>query len=238
MFFFGIVLNVHAQNSFKVTYHISEVKLQGSAENLNEEGKHFTQQVIDYSKNVNYILISNQKASYFEAEEGLSKESDSPLEEILSRMSKRFTSFNTKSYINYEQDSIVFVRNLVGQDFTVIRECYNFIWSIKKDSKTILGFEAKKAEGTYHHPVTNKELKVIAWFIPSIPLQSGPDIFTGLPGLIAEVDLQGAVVTAKQIEPNKSMIIKKVDASKAMSQIEFENVIQSLTKKFDDYIND
>ncbi|MCF6295088.1 MAG: GLPGLI family protein, partial [Flavobacteriaceae bacterium] len=107
-------------------------------------------------------------------------------------------------------------------------------WIIKDGNKKILGFDAKKAEGNYYDPVTNRELKVEAWFIPSIPIQSGPDIFMGLPGLIAEVDLKGAVITVKKIETNQNLEIEKLDDSKAITQQEYEDIIKNLTKKFID----
>lgn len=237
IFYLGSIPNLYAQTAYKVTYYIAELKLQGSIDNLDERGKRLTKQVIDYSKGVNYILIASQDDSYFESEDILRIENDSPLDDILSRMAKRFTSFNKMVYADHNQDSIVFVRNIVNQDFTVKRNYFNFNWTLTKETKKILGFDAKKAEGNYYDPVTNKELKVEAWFIPSIPLQSGPDIFMGLPGLIAEVNLNGAVVTMKKIEPNLNLDIKKLDGSKAMNQKEYEDLIKNLTDKLEKFID-
>lgn len=234
VFFLGVIPNLHAQTSYKVTYYISEIKLQGSIDNLDEKGKRFTNQIIEHAKDVNYILIANNNNSYFESEDVLGKESDSPQKNILSRMAKRFASFNKKVYANHNEDNIVFVRNLVNQDFTVKRDYFDFNWVLKEETKKILGFDAKKAEGNYYDSVKNEELKIEVWFIPSIPLQSGPDIFMGLPGLIAEVNLKGAVVSAKKIEPNVNLEIEKVDDTKAMTQQEYENLIKRLTKKYID----
>ena len=54
----------------------------------------------------------------------------------------------------------------------------------------------------------------------------------GLPGLIAEVNLKGAVVTAKNIEQCDDLEIEKIDDSKAMTQKEYEDLISRLNKKF------
>lgn len=237
IFYLGFIPSFYAQTAYKVTYYIAELKLHGSIDNLDEKGKRFAKQVIDYSKDVNYILITNQVDSYFESEDILRRENDSPLEDILSRMAKRFTSFNKMVYANRNEGNIVFVRNIVNQDFIVKRDYFNFNWILKEETKKILCFDANKAEGNYYDPVTNKELKVEAWFIPSIPLQSGPDIFMGLPGLIAEVNLKGAVVTMKKIEQNLNLDIKKLDDSKAMNQKEYEDLIKNLTKKFEQLID-
>lgn len=234
IFFLVSISNIYAQITYKVTYFISDIKLQGSIDNLDERGKNFTKQVIARAKDVNYILIANQNESYFELENILKKENDAPVESLLSRTAQRFASFNKKIYANYNKNSIIFIKNLVNQDFIVKCSAIGFNWVIKNDTKKILGFDAKKAEGSYYYPVTSEELKVEAWFIPSIPLQSGPDIFMGLPGLIAEVSLKGAVVTVKKIESNLNLKINKIDDSNAMTQEEYKDLINRLTKKFID----
>ncbi len=229
MFLLVSTPNLYAQTSYKVTYNISEIKLQGSIDNLDEKGKRITKQVAARAKEVHYTLISNNENSYFQLEEVLKKESDSPLDNMLSKMAMRFPSFNKEVYTN--NNSIVFVRNLANKDFLVKRDLYNFNWAIKDESKNILGFVAKKAEGNYYDPIIDEELKVKAWFIPSIPLNSGPDIFNGLPGLIAEVNLKGAVVSVKSIERNTVLKIQEIDTSKSMTQKEYEDLIINLTKK-------
>ena len=100
-------------------------------------------------------------AGYPEGITILKKENNSPLEHILSRFALGFTSFNERIYANHKEDSIIFVKKLVNQDFIVKRGYFNFNWIIKDDNKKILGFDAKKAEGNYYDPVTNKELKVV-----------------------------------------------------------------------------
>ncbi|MCF6296118.1 MAG: GLPGLI family protein, partial [Flavobacteriaceae bacterium] len=154
LFFLGIIPSLYAQTAYKVTYYIAEPKMQGSLDNLDEKGKHFTKQVIARAKDVNYILIANQDESYFEREDILRIESDSPFEHILLRTAQRFVSFNERIYANHKEDSIIFVKKLVNHDFTVKRGYFNFNWIIKDDNKKILGFDAKKAEGNYYNPVT------------------------------------------------------------------------------------
>jgi GLPGLI family protein len=214
-------------------YRIAEPKIQGSTVGLDQNSKQLIKQVKAYAKNISYTLITTQDESFFEQDDILRKESDSPLERIISEMALSFASFNERIYSNRKDDTIVFVKKLVNQEFIVKRKSFDFSWSIKDENKKILGFEANKALGSYFDPVTNKDLKVEAWFIPSIALQAGPDIFAGLPGLIAEVHLKGAVVTIDKIDTNlKNLDIEKVDDSNAMLQEEYEALIKRLNKKF------
>ncbi len=225
--------NLYAQTTYKITYSVPEIKIEGPIDKVNGPNKQIFKQVLAYSKNLNYILIANQKESFFEEVDILSK-GDTPLENIYSQLAQRFTSFHESIYSNYDVDSLIVVKNLVDKDFMVKRGFYNFDWILKNESKIILGYEARKAEGKYYDPVTKKDLNVEAWFIPLIPLQSGPDIFMGLPGLIAEVNLKGAVVTVKAIEIDEKFIIEKIDESKAMTEQEYLDLIDSLNKKFID----
>lgn len=234
LFFLGIFSNLYAQTTYKVTYSISEPKLLGSKADLDEKDKQFVDQILNYAKSINYTLITNHLQSSFKREKVLKEDSNKSFDFILEKMAKRFASFNEAVYSNHKKDSIIFIKNLLDQDFKVKRASYNFKWVLKNGNKKILGLQARNAVGNYINPVTKKELKVEAWFIPSIPLQSGPDIFMGLPGLIAEVNLKKAVVTVNKIETNKKFEVEKVDGKKLMTQTEYQDLIKDLTKKFID----
>ena len=231
----GFMQNTSAQTTYKVTYHISEIKLHGSIDNLDEKGKQFTQKVIDKANRVNYQLIADPSSSSFKAEDVMRSENESQFDEVLTRMAKRFAGFNEEVYADHDEDSIVYTKNLVNKNFVVKRNFVDFDWEIKKDaSKKIMELDAKKAVGKYYNHVTNEHLTVEAWFVPSIPLQAGPDIFMGLPGLIVEVNLKGAVVSASKIEPVDDLKVEKIDDSKSLSQQEFDDTIKQLTKKYID----
>ena len=61
----------------------------------------------------------------------------------------------------------------------------HLIWQIQNETKVILGMKAQKATTTYGGR------NWVAWFTNEIPLQEGPYIFHGLPGLITEIhDIQ------------------------------------------------
>lgn len=229
--FLGIVPNLYAQTTYKVVYNVEPI-LQKPLDNTSQNTKDIIKRIVDYAESINYILVANQEESSFEEEEFLIKGAKSPLEDIYIKGARMITSFNEKTYTNYKIDSIVFVKNLLDEDFAVKRKVYEFNWKIKDTTKNVLGFQAKKAEGAYYNHVTDEELNVEVWFIPAIPLQAGPDIFTGLPGLIVEVHLGKAVIKARRIEQKQHLRIERPYEEQIMNQKEYEDLLSKLKGKF------
>ena len=59
-------------------------------------------------------------------------------------------------------------------------------WKITQEEKEVLGYRVIKAVKKYpYQDITTEDFgDYVAWFAPDIPLGSGPDVFSGLPGLI------------------------------------------------------
>jgi len=228
---------LYSQESYRVVYKITEPKMQGNMESLGEDGKQFFKKAFEYAKGLKYVLTTTQEESFFKLEDVLEKGDETPLEDILLKTAKRFTSFKNRVYIDINKNKIVFEKNLINKNFIVQRNQYIFNWKIKNATKKILGYNAKLATGEYYDEVVNKNKEVTAWFIPSIPIPIGPDIFMGLPGLIAEVEIEGAVVTMIEINSSKTLEIQKVDTSEAISQKDFNELIGGLNKKLNDIID-
>ncbi len=71
-----------------------------------------------------------------------------------------------------------------------------------------------------------KELKVTAWFTPEIPISNGPEKYTGLPGLILEINREGEVILLTEliINPKKHNPVKKPEKGKIVTKEEFKKV--------------
>lgn len=84
-----------------------------------------------------------------------------------------------KNYDKNEVNKYVFVPFVEPKYKLKIKE--NLIWNITNEKNKIGKFDCQKAETNYGGR------KWIAWFTNEIPLQDGPYIFRGLPGLIVEI---------------------------------------------------
>jgi len=238
-FLFFILLTsqlLFSQESYRITYKVTEPKMRGNTETLGDDGKQFFKKAFEYAKDLKYVLTTTQEQSFFKLEDVLEKGDETPLEKILFKTAKRFTSFKNRVYTEINKNRIVFEKSLVNKDFIVQRECYKFNWEIKDAKKNILGYNAQLATGNYYDKITNKDKIVKAWFIPSIPISIGPDIFMGLPGLIGEVEIQGATVTMSEIKSIINLEVKKINTSEALSEEEFNDLIINFNNKFNDII--
>lgn len=229
----GISPHLLAQTTVKITYKTEPI-LQGSLDGKSENMKVIVKKIIDHAKKTKYVLLTSPKESFFKKEEVMSKGDKTTYEKIFKEGASRFTGFHEKLYSDYQKTQIIFIQNLAGKEVVVKKQFHDFEWKIKKSSKSILGFATKKAESTYHDPITGDSHTIIAWFAPSIPIRSGPDIFTGLPGLILELELPKAVITAETIEEDEKLEIKKLNDKDALTQKEYEKLISKLNKKLID----
>lgn len=90
-------------------------------------------------------------------------------------------SIGHKIYRKFNDDKLL-VRSFCRQDEPIVYEdSSQFNWKIINEEKNISGVQCKKAITLF------RGREYIAWFALSIPIDSGPWKFHGLPGLILEV---------------------------------------------------
>ncbi len=79
-----------------------------------------------------------------------------------------------------DNECIIFAMKTYPQHY--LKEDVNVSWTIHKERQVIQGIDCIKASGSYggrnYH----------AWFAPSIPINDGPYVFRGLPGLIVKIE--------------------------------------------------
>lgn len=98
---------------------------------------------------------------------------------------------------NFSTASIVEQRELAEKEYIIEDSLKNLNWKLEDGTSTILGYACKKATSK-----TERGSTVEAYYTEEIPVSSGPESFSGLPGMILKVDVnnQHFVYTAKGIE--------------------------------------
>lgn len=226
--FLILTLNNWAQ-SYKVTYKIEPINLIENNEiyknNKSERVKNILENTIEYVKKEKYILLVNKSNSYFTKKTDMNIDFDGKSSMMYSKLASLIASFNKILFVDFDNNYLTFKRNLGGKYFIVKKdEFFEFNWELKEESKTILGYQAKKAIGTYYDIIRNKEFEIVAWYIPTFPISAGPDIYFGLPGLVGEVHLRKAIVKINLIEKFEKNI-EKPNFENVVTYEEYKNLV-------------
>ncbi|WP_068596826.1 GLPGLI family protein [Vaginella massiliensis] len=114
---------------------------------------------------------------------------------------RKAIKFN-KSIVNTKDGKYLFQGKIYNKNYEFIEEIPVLKWDLKENMKEILGYKCKEARVYY------KGRNWIAYYSEDIPLNDGPFIFNGLPGLILEVydDNNEHHFTAQGIDNNSSTI--------------------------------
>ncbi len=133
-----------------------------------------------------------------------------------------------ETYTDFEEKKIIEQKEIAGQKFLVQNVLATFPWKIDQTKKKkIQGYECVQAvfagrgmfknevivEGSQKSSTKDSTAQInqniIAWFTNQIPTPAGPGNFSGLPGLVLEVNINDGdmVYTASKID------LKKIDDS-------------------------
>lgn len=88
----------------------------------------------------------------------------------------------------YDGKEVFWKVNAFGEDFIVLNDKKN--WKLTSEKKKIGKYECNKAILEYKGKSSNKRY-ITAWYCPSINIPYGPIGYSGLPGLIMELDING-----------------------------------------------
>ena len=220
--FFLIFNTAYTQSSGKVTYQFSvPLILEGVA---TQDTKNFISNMVDYANKQQFELIfngSNSKFSYIET-----LNFDSEFDRKINNIAR--TAFTSPdSYTDLNQKKQFTVMN----DGTLIENSIGTVkWEITTETKKIGEYLAYKAILRIPFTNRNNELKerlVISWFAPSIPYSFGPKNFSGLPGLILELNEDQKTFIASKIELFENEIKVEFPRGKAISKEEYNRRLES-----------
>ncbi len=165
-----------------------------------------------FSKNATvrgYFEKAIQNASFLEFKLICQKENSkfsviSNLTELDISLNQTLLSFSNYTGLIYEEKNNILQQSIILGNNTFIKKAIKQDWILENKSKNIDGFVCYKATTTnkitygekiFNHPV-------IAWYCPSIPYNFGPNGYSGLPGLILDLQVRNVVYGATQIDLN------------------------------------
>jgi GLPGLI family protein len=137
-----------------------------------------------------------------------------------------FMKRNFKDYTLY--DGIT----LLGKTYLIHDSIVPPAWKIMNDMKEVAGHICMNA--SYND--TLRKQNTIVWFALDMPVSAGPDRFTGLPGIILEVDVNNGalVITADKIDLKPLTTELEVSAKikgKKINMAEYTGLIEKQIKE-------
>lgn len=138
----------------------------------------------------NNLYFSAKQSKYQESEEKAPNEFDDG-----TYAGRKETFYMTR---NYEKNTLFNALEILGKVYLVSDSLKAPDWKILNDLKEVAGHVCMNASLSD----TLLKQKITAWFALDIPVQSGPDRFWGLPGLILEVSINNGakIMTADKID--------------------------------------
>lgn len=193
-----------------------------------------------------YILTFNNKESIYKEEETL-KETSMYVQGYLAAMK----AYSTQSiYKNIENRSIMEEREFLGKRFLIDDSLPKIEWQLEKESKQIGEYIVFKATATrkvdlndYRTQISIKKdtvgeqdgaiFMLTAWYTPQIPVSNGPDEFSGLPGLILELNIGRTTFLCYKIilSSENASTIKPPKNGEIMTFEQFDEVVADKKKE-------
>ena len=149
-----------------------------------------------------------------------------------------------KIYKNAQDKISINETEMMGKFFLVTENLENSKWKMSGESKKIGQYTCYKATytkqveekvfsfGSWNQtngtnqskkPKKMRDVEVVAWFTPEIPVSSGPSWYQGLPGLILEVSDDDTTILCTKIvmNPKEKTKIKRPKKGKVISNQDF-----------------
>ncbi len=132
-------------------------------------------------------------------------------------------------YHNIDSKKLTEQRDFMTRKFLIEAQTDTIKWRLTGKQKMILNYMCMEAE------LVNSPKKTIAWFTPIIPVQSGPDGFAGLPGLILSVDIDNGKTilnaTSVELKPIASSDLVVPKEGKKVTRSEYDKMVADKMKE-------
>lgn len=167
-------------------------------------------------------------------------------------MRMNFRMPTTTTYTDIAKQMQYEERAFFEKEFLIVDSLKQYKWKLSEETKTIAKQLCKKAttmvtapqmrmrisrggennnDSTAKAPIKPKETELVVWYAENIPVSVGPDNYSGLPGVIMQMDLDnGATVTTAvevSVKYPKKELVQPTKGEK-MTRAQFQEQMQKL----------
>ena len=168
----------------------------------------------------------------------------------------------TATYTDITKQTQYEARAFFEKEFLIVDSLKQYKWKLSEETKTIAKQLCKKATTTItapqmsmrmnmrinrggenntdtiaSKPMKPKETELVVWYAENIPVSVGPDNYSGLPGVIMEMDLDNGATVTTAVEvsakyPKKELVqpTKGEKMTRAQYQENMQKLIQDMQK--------
>ncbi|WP_047247593.1 GLPGLI family protein [Maribacter thermophilus] len=262
MLFVGTATLMSQDFQGKATYQSkTQVNMDFGNRQIPEDRKKEMLERIKKANEKTYELIFNQTESIYEEQEKL--EQPGGRGGGRGPRFGGFSSSEGDLYKNIKEEKYLMKNDLFGKIFLVEDSLEKLDWKLESETRQIGNYTAFKATAVktikrpnmraiFRGPGGNrgeddkegeeenqeeefiiKEVEVVAWYTPEIPVNQGPGSYWGLPGLILAVSDDITTIVCSQIvlNPAEKVEIKAPSKGKKVTQEEYDTIAQEKTKE-------
>lgn len=216
LFFIISAPNIFASSGIQVTYSFN-VNMD---EKLNELPKHI-QEIIKskLEEEVLFTLVANHDESFYFVNKEFEPETHSEYSGNTERITKTNRSYSNY-YQNFRENEVLEQRLFQGQTYLIEFEREQLHWEIKEEEKEINGYLCKLAT------TMNNDKLIKVWFTEELEFSAGPAIYSGLPGLILEVETEGQLIQVVDLKQINSVSVNKPMEGLKITQNEMREIME------------
>lgn len=181
-----------------------------------------------------YTLTFNKNESLYKKNEKLSKPNP-----MASGIQITVADDSDVIYKNIQEHRYTKQTEIFGKQFLIQDSLKNPNWQLDNETKNIGEYTCFKASYTEKYTTQTlsldgqlehleKERMVTVWYTPQLPISNGPAEFSGLPGLILEInDGELTLICTKLvINPTEKITIEEPKKGKNVTQKEFDDITE------------
>lgn len=221
--FFTLISTTISAQKLEVKYqeitHIDEEALKVSIQSNSKSKKlpdNFKENMLkNLTDPKDYLLTIYDNQSYYKKEEKISNSQSGG-----SSFSISFSGVGNGLFKDISENEYLTSVSMFNKEYTIKDQLTDYQWKLSRETKKILGFDVKKATST-----TDTGNTVTAWYAPSIPVKNGPAMYSGLPGLILEVQTTNSKSKLKENTSIKAIEVKEDPSLKPIQKPKEKNVI-------------
>ncbi|MGF1533461.1 MAG: GLPGLI family protein, partial [Bernardetiaceae bacterium] len=217
LYFFVSLISLTAQETLEVIYRADQM-------NMPEEKipksvpAHMVSSFILMSRNPDFYVL--RQSGEFSQYAPLYPDIEDP-KGVINGQNVAMRKIYYRNYLvikDFNENALMYrTKNSISGLQTIKSDFLDHGWELHDSTKTVLDYPCKMATGRNE---TNNT--VTAWYTEDIPIPNGPQLLTGLPGLILEINMNKFVTTATKISfPESIPDFEALQSEKAISLEEY-----------------